>query len=145
MGLASCGIKGSNDFKEVNFQKITPVQIMYGDILYKADIIYVNSSLSITFTDSASALCGLSVAVDDMNCKITYNSLSRSYAVEKLKNQFMPVIIYDFLVSLGQVIKTEDYNESDGVYSISRITEKYSVCLNAEEIEGKTEYQFVIT
>ncbi len=123
-GFSSCGTKESNNFKEVDFTQNTPVLIEYKGVKYDSILSYNGNMLKLKTTKSESNLT-VDFIIDSLTCTIAYEDLKKVYETEKLPDDLLPVVLFDFFNSNGVILKfKKNKNTGEAVFD-SIIAEPY--------------------
>ena len=141
--LSSCGKKESNNFQEVDFSKKTPVQIMYRQVLYNADIHYNGNKLEMELELSEGNSVGFSI--DDNICTVIYGEMSKNYSYTTLSDDFLPLMIYEFFCSYGIVVKATTVDEQGGIYKIKSTVNNNFITFEISKGETDSAYLFTIS
>ena len=118
IGFSSCGIKGSNNFKEVNFNNKTSVQLEYRQNVYNCQLQFVGNELSLNIELGGGGF--LCYSIDELLCVIESEGISKSFETEALSSDFLPVVLFSFLKENGGAFTTEEYDEDINAHILSR-------------------------
>lgn len=126
----------------MNFSAKTPVKLVYKNKVYNSEIQYSNSILyASVFTEDEDILV---FCVDNTSCSVEFKGLSQEFLLTSLEKDFMPVALYEFFLCVGSDFKTELYDESSGICSLTRDFGGVKVTLEALQKESIIEYTIEI-
>lgn len=108
-----------------------PVQIMYRQVLYNGEISYDGERFILSFSDNNNSIDEMSFTINEKQCVIKYNELSKAYNRASLQKNSIPLILYDYFSKLGSNFTFESENEK--YYYIKRACNEFSVELRVEK------------
>ncbi len=123
-GFSSCGIKGSNNYIEVDFTQNTPASIEYKGVKYTCVLSYNGNMLKLKSTKTESDLT-VDFIIDSLTCTIAYGELKKVYETDKLSADLLPVILFDFFNSNGAILQFDKSKKTGEAIFDSIIAEPY--------------------
>ena len=123
-GFSSCGTKGGDNFKEVDFTQSTPVSIEYEGVEYACVLSYNGNMLKLKSTKIESDLT-VDFIIDSLTCTIAYGDLKKAYETDKLPADLLPVVLFEFFNSNGVILQFNKNKKTGEAVFDSIIAEPY--------------------
>lgn len=130
---------------EVDFTEIKDVQLTYKQNLYDVRLKFTRSVLDMEFENNNTAYDGITYMVTPQNCEVNYSGLVHSFEKDVLPPNFMPNLIWQFFVEVGNPFTTENYDTHNECYYLTRTINSFFVRFEAYENQGNVSYTLIIT
>lgn len=112
---------------QADLKNVTDVQLTYRQNVYNVKLSYGSEFLTVSFTDDATCLHGVTYTVNSAVCKISYGDISHTVPVGSFPEAFLPVVIYEFVSEFGGIVSTEKFNPRQNCSYVSRNIRNCSV------------------
>ena len=132
-GFSSCGTKGSNNYKEVDFTQSTPVSIEYEGVEYACVLSYNGNMLKLISSKTESDL-SVDFIIDSLTCTIAYGDLKKVYVTDKLPADLLPVVLFKFFNSNGAILQFNKNKKTGEAVFDSIVAEPYVYIDDQENI-----------
>lgn len=144
--LTSCDSVFSNKtLPEVDFNTPKDVQLTYRQNIYNLKISYSSGAVAVYHISDNSAFDGVCYTINPDNCSVCYDDLKHNIPIDKLDDNFFPLIIYKFVTDFSGVVYTEAFNSQRACSYISRNILGNTVVLEIYEHENNVAYSLHIT
>lgn len=128
----------------MDFQTERSVQIQYREKSYNGAVSFNGNLLVLTVFSDDKGEDKFSFTIDNMTCTTDFNGLQKVYQTNDVPKSFLPVIIFNFFNQTGAYFNTELYNEELDTYSVTRVIDNISVCLEVSKSGENLIYLFKI-
>ena len=100
---------------DVDFSEECNIQISYNDLVYDADISFVNSELTFEFCGNE-LISGTKVIINNSNYTISNSDMVFNGATDDLPKDFLPLLVYGAFSQLGSVVNFNSYDEDKNCF-----------------------------
>lgn len=140
----------TNPFKkhlhtEVDFNEVKDVQLTYKQNIYDVSLSFSRSVLDMKFKKNNTAYDGISYKVTPQSCQVNYSGLVHSFEKDNLSNEYLPNLIWQFFVEVGNPFTTENYDTQNECHYLTRTINSFFVRFEVYENQGNVSYTLIIT
>lgn len=129
----------SNNLRTIDFSETQKVQVVTNDEIYNINLLKnENGCVNISFLEEAPVtLLNMNVKINNDVCELQSEDINFSTSINNFNNDFLPVIIYKFLLETDFANEQFNYERAGNVYFIEKIvlgkTVVFTVQLSLDE------------
>lgn len=142
----SCNIISTKgDFSEVDFSKEAKINVEYNFEVFDAFLWYENGCLNFKYSDNCGAMSNTEVNINAQEYSFSNNELNFIGNTDELNNNFLPLLIYNFLSQNNGKIVAQMYDERKDCYYFEESVLDIFLRFEIYENDNNRSYCLIIT